>query len=76
MAVVTTLIRAVYGQNYTDVGPFRLVRYPACSHFGMTDEDHGFMIEMRQKRSAAACASSKSWSAIVRALPVNRKRQR
>ncbi|MFO0657847.1 MAG: glycosyltransferase family 2 protein [Polyangia bacterium] len=48
-AVATTLIRAVYGQNYTDVGPFRLVRYPALLALGMTDEDHGFMIEMQVK---------------------------
>ncbi len=48
-AVATTLIRAVYGQNYTDVGPFRLIRYPALLALGMTDEDHGFMIEMQVK---------------------------
>jgi glycosyltransferase involved in cell wall biosynthesis len=48
-AVATTLIRAVYGQNYTDVGPFRLVRYPALLALGMSDEDHGFMIEMQVK---------------------------
>lgn len=48
-AVATTLIRAVYGQTYTDVGPFRVVRYPALLALGMADEDHGFMIEMQVK---------------------------
>jgi len=48
-AVATTLIRAVYGQSYTDVGPFRLVRYPALLALGMSDEDQGFMIEMQVK---------------------------
>ena len=48
-AVAVNLIRAVYGQRYTDLGPFRAVRYPALLALGMTDTDYGWTVEMQVK---------------------------
>lgn len=48
-AVATGLIRAFYGQRYTDLGPFRAVRYPALCALGMTDVDYGWTVEMQVK---------------------------
>lgn len=48
-AVAVNLIRAVYGQRYTDLGPFRAVRYPALLALGMGDKDYGWTVEMQVK---------------------------
>jgi glycosyltransferase involved in cell wall biosynthesis len=48
-ALATGLIRAVYGQRYTDLGPFRAIRYPALCALGMTDTDYGWTVEMQIK---------------------------
>jgi glycosyltransferase involved in cell wall biosynthesis len=48
-AVATGLIRALYGQRYTDLGPFRAIRYPALCALGMTDTDYGWTVEMQIK---------------------------
>ena len=48
-AVAVNLIRAVYGQRYTDLGPFRAVRYPALMALGMGDKDYGWTVEMQVK---------------------------
>jgi glycosyltransferase involved in cell wall biosynthesis len=48
-AVAVHLIRAVYGQRYTDLGPFRAIRYPALLALGMGDKDYGWTVEMQVK---------------------------
>jgi glycosyltransferase involved in cell wall biosynthesis len=48
-AVATGLIRAFYGQRYTDLGPFRAIRYPALCALGMNDTDYGWTVEMQVK---------------------------
>jgi glycosyltransferase involved in cell wall biosynthesis len=48
-AVAVNLIRAVYGQRYTDLGPFRAIRYPALLALGMGDKDYGWTVEMQVK---------------------------
>ena len=47
--VATTMIRAIYGQRYTDLGPFRAIRLPALVALGMSDAGHGWTIEMQVK---------------------------
>jgi len=47
--VATTMIRAIYGQRYTDLGPFRAIRLPALIALGMSDTGHGWNIEMQVK---------------------------
>jgi glycosyltransferase involved in cell wall biosynthesis len=48
-AVATSLIRVVYGQRYTDLGPFRIIRYPALRALGMSDAGYGWTVEMQVK---------------------------
>lgn len=47
--VATRLIHAIYGHRYSDVGPFRAIRYPALIALGMRDTDYGWLVEMQVK---------------------------
>lgn len=47
--LATKLIRLKYGFNYTDLGPFRLIRYDALKMIKMEDEDFGWTVEMQIK---------------------------
>lgn len=43
------LLRLLYRQNFTDLGPFRAIRYSALLQLGMTDPDFGWTVEMQIK---------------------------
>ncbi len=43
------LMRALFGARYTDLGPFRVIRYTALRHLKMADENFGWTIEMQIK---------------------------
>jgi glycosyltransferase involved in cell wall biosynthesis len=43
------LIRLLYGHRYTDLGPFRAIRWDACRRLGMRDPDFGWTCEMQVK---------------------------
>lgn len=43
------LVRLVTGHRYTDLGPFRAVRWEALERLGMRDPDFGWTIEMQIK---------------------------
>ncbi len=47
--VATGLIKAIYGHRYTDVSPFRAIRYPALIALGLRDHGYGFLVEMQVK---------------------------
>ena len=47
--VACTLIRVLYGHRYTDLGPFRAVRWEALERLGMRDPDFGWTAEMQVK---------------------------
>ncbi len=47
--VATSLIRAIYGHRYTDVSPFRAIRWPALIALGLRDTGYGFLVEMQVK---------------------------
>jgi glycosyltransferase involved in cell wall biosynthesis len=51
--LATNLIRLFYGYEFTDLGPFRAIRYPALVALGMQDRDFGWTVEM-QVRAAKA----------------------
>ncbi|CAH1000601.1 putative glycosyltransferase [Neolewinella maritima] len=51
--LATNLIRLFYGYEFTDLGPFRAIRYPALLALGMQDPDFGWTVEM-QVRAAKA----------------------
>ncbi|MHB1561978.1 MAG: glycosyltransferase family 2 protein [Isosphaeraceae bacterium] len=43
------LMRRLFGANYTDLGPFRAIRWEALERIGMRDRDYGWTIEMQIK---------------------------
>lgn len=51
--LATNLIRVFYGYEFTDLGPFRAIRYPALVALRMEDPDFGWTVEM-QVRAAKA----------------------
>lgn len=47
--LATTLIRWFYGVRYTDLGPFRAIRYTSLLEIGMADTNFGWTVEMQLK---------------------------
>lgn len=43
------LIRLLYGHRYSDLGPFRAIRWGACQRLEMRDQDFGWTCEMQVK---------------------------
>lgn len=47
--LATRLMRMFHDVSYTDLGPFRSIRYDALMQLGMKDKDYGWTIEMQIK---------------------------
>lgn len=47
--LATTLIKRIYGYNFTDLGPFRAVKYDSLLKINMEDPDFGWTVEMQVK---------------------------
>jgi len=47
--LATTLIRWIYGDHFTDLGPFRAIRWDALMTLEMKDPDFGWTAEMQVK---------------------------
>lgn len=47
--LATRLIRVFWGTRYTDLGPFRAIRYDALQTLRMSDPDYGWTVEMQVK---------------------------
>ncbi len=47
--LATRLLRLLYGVHYTDLGPFRAIRWAALTKLAMKDRDFGWTIEMQVK---------------------------
>ncbi len=47
--LATRLLGALYGARYTDLGPFRAIRYGSLLALGMKDRDFGWTVEMQLK---------------------------
>ncbi len=47
--LATLLIRLLYGVRYTDLGPFRAIRYDSLMTIGMEDRTYGWTVEMQLK---------------------------
>lgn len=52
--LATTLIRWLYGYRFTDLGPFRAVRYESLRAMQMQDRTFGWTVEMQVKASKMA----------------------
>ena len=48
-AVACALLRGIYGARYTDLGPFRAIRWHSLVRLGMRDPDYGWTVEMQIK---------------------------
>ena len=47
------LLRLFWGVRYTDLGPFRAIRYSSLQQLGMCDPDYGWTVEMQVKAAAS-----------------------
>ncbi|MEM1270795.1 MAG: glycosyltransferase family 2 protein [Bacteroidota bacterium] len=51
--LATTLIRSIWGAEFTDLGPFRAIRFDALLDLGMQDQTYGWTVEMQIKAARA-----------------------
>lgn len=47
--LATRMMRVLYKIHYTDLGPFRAIRWPALEGLGMRDRNYGWTVEMQLK---------------------------
>ncbi len=47
--LATTLIKMIYGYTFTDLGPFRAIKYDKLLELNMEDKDFGWTVEMQVK---------------------------
>ncbi|QIX63152.1 glycosyltransferase family 2 protein [Hymenobacter sp. BT18] len=47
--LATSLLRTLYGAQFTDLGPFRAIRREALQRIGMQDQTYGWTVEMQLK---------------------------
>ncbi len=52
-----TLVEIMYGYRFSDLGPFRAVRWPALVEIGMRDRDFGWTVEMQVKAAQRKMAA-------------------
>lgn len=45
--LATNLIRIIFNYNFTDLGPFRAMKWPVLKDLGMSDPDFGWTVEMQ-----------------------------
>jgi len=57
-ALATFLMRVLYGGRFTDLGPFRAIRWSALERLRMRDRDYGWTVEMQTRalRARLVCA--------------------
>ena len=54
---MSRLIAWIYGVRYTDLGPFRAIRYASLAGLGMRDLDFGWTVEMQVKAARSGLRS-------------------
>lgn len=47
--LATSLLKTIYRVTYTDLGPFRAIKYSSLVQLGMKDENYGWTVEMQLK---------------------------
>lgn len=47
--LATTLIRFIYGMKFTDLGPFRAIKFDKLLELNMVDKTYGWTVEMQVK---------------------------
>lgn len=66
--LATTLVRAVFGVHFSDLGPFRAITTTALKSLGMDDPDFGWTVQMQARAAARGLK--------VREVPVHYRRRR
>ena len=66
-AVACTSLRLLYGVRYTDLGPFRAIRWETLQELGMQDRNYGWTVEMQIKAAQRGAA--------YREVPVSYRRR-
>ncbi|MEL6140489.1 MAG: glycosyltransferase family 2 protein [Bacteroidota bacterium] len=56
--LATNLIRLFYKYEFTDLGPFRAIRWAALEELGMRDPDFGWTVEMQVRAAKAGLKCS------------------
>jgi glycosyltransferase involved in cell wall biosynthesis len=56
--LATTLMRWIYKTDYTDLGPFRAIRWESLLQLNMEDQNYGWTIEMQIKAAKAGLKTS------------------
>lgn len=56
--LATWLMRLLYGVRFTDLGPFRAIRYETLLALNMKDQDYGWTAEMQAKAARRGVAST------------------
>tara|TARA_Y100000114_G_scaffold87957_1_gene81392 strand:- start:84851 stop:85561 length:711 start_codon:yes stop_codon:yes gene_type:complete len=65
--LATTLLRWFYGVRFTDLGPFRAIKYKRLMALNMTDRNYGWTVEMQLKAAQQGLRCTE--------VPVNYKRR-
>ena len=47
--IATALMKLIYGVQFTDLGPFRAIKFDKLLEIGMRDKDYGWTVEMQIK---------------------------
>ena len=55
--LAVSLMLALYGARFTDLGPFRAIRWEALESLGMRDQDYGWTVEMQARAARAGLCS-------------------
>lgn len=65
--LATTLIKLIYKVQFTDLGPFRAIRWKSLEKLNMQDKDYGWTVEMQVKAAKMGLKSIE--------IPVNYRRR-
>jgi len=55
-AIASAALRTLYGAEYTDLGPFRAIRWDTLQHLQMCDRNYGWTVEMQIKAARRGIA--------------------
>jgi glycosyltransferase involved in cell wall biosynthesis len=55
--LAVTLLGLLFGARFTDLGPFRAIRWGALERLGMRDRDYGWTVEMQARAARAGLRS-------------------
>lgn len=56
--LATTLIKMFFGYEFSDLGPFRAIKYSSLKKIGMRDKDFGWTVEMQVKAAKLKMATA------------------